>query len=40
MAVLLATVGLAFLLENLRPRARAVEEPAETAFAGSVRRTA
>jgi hypothetical protein len=40
MAVLLATFGLSFLLENLRPRARAVEEPAETAFAGSVRRTA
>jgi hypothetical protein len=39
-AVMFGTFGLAFLLENLRPRAREVEEPAEPEFRGAARRTA
>ena len=38
LATMLATVGLAFLLENLRPRARQLGESAEAEFQGSVRR--
>lgn len=38
LATMLATIGLAFLLENLRPRARQLGESAEAEFQGSVRR--
>jgi hypothetical protein len=40
LAVLLATVGLAFALENLRPRVRTVNEAGETKFESLSRRTA
>lgn len=39
MAVMLATFGLAFLLENMRPKSRIAEEEQAAAF-GTVRRTA
>jgi hypothetical protein len=38
LATMLATVGLAFLLENLTPRVRDLTEPAEAEFQGSARR--
>jgi hypothetical protein len=38
LAVLFATVGLAFLLENLRPRARRLDETAETDLPDAARR--
>lgn len=40
LAVIFAAVALAFLLENARPRAREVGEPAEPEFRGAARRTA
>lgn len=40
LATMLATVGLVFLLENLRPRARQLGEPVEAEFAPAQRRTA
>ena len=39
LAVMLATVGVAFVLENLRPRVRVLHEP-ETGFEHKIRRTA
>jgi hypothetical protein len=40
LAVMFATVGLAFLLENLRPRVRRMGESAEAEFQPAQRRTA
>ncbi|SRR6266511_711944 len=40
LAVMFATVGLAFLLENLRPRVPELAEPAHSGLQGVVRRTA
>jgi hypothetical protein len=39
LAVMLATIGAAFVLENLRPRVRVVEEP-DTGFEEKIRRSA
>jgi hypothetical protein len=39
LAVMLATVGVAFVLENLRPRVRVIQEP-DTGFEQHIRRTA
>lgn len=38
LATMLATIGLAFLLENLRPRVRQLGEPADTGFGGQAQR--
>ncbi len=40
LGVMFGTVGLAFLLENLRPRRREPDEQAEPEFRGAARRTA
>lgn len=40
LAVMFVTIGLAFALENLRPRVREVDEDAGVPFQGKVRRTA
>lgn len=40
LAVMFATVGIAFLLENVRPRGRQSAEPADPALPSTARRTA
>jgi hypothetical protein len=40
LAVMLVTIGLAFVLENLKPRVREFDETVEVPFQGKVRRTA
>jgi hypothetical protein len=40
LAVMLATLGVAFLLENLRPRPRVVEEAADAGIEHAIRRSA
>lgn len=40
LAVILASIGLAFILENLRPRVRVVPEASENQFERATRRTA
>jgi hypothetical protein len=40
LAVMLVTIGLAFVLENLKPRVRDIDEAVGVPFQGQVRRTA